>query len=493
MPAKPADSTPPADLRLDLADRNYLRAVVFDSNAFGHARPDLSFLEDLAGRLNAIKIQTWVPEPVAWEWAQHLAEDWKKVQTALAEERRRLRRAGLIEHISPYEDVGVVVEAFLERLAAVPHLTVIPLSPQNALMGVKDQILLLPPARRKSEVKTGASDSAWLRDALDQVDGDPKRLLFVSEDKDLPAAFEEWGKADPLMRRRGELKATLSEFTFDEGGAGDLIRKYLTTSLGDPCSGERTQDFDIGAVSNLERLIASILAENEPDTALYGASLTRLTGLAGVTGIYVESVSTAETDQLRNSELGPTPTQTALATVFFLADAEATVNRLYDGSDPQVDDLNYDDVLVRVPMSFDIRDGVVIAGRGEDEATVFLPPGGYHDPDDAAAELRDALSVVPGLILPDVWPVDGVLDLIAGADATPVHLEVADTGGEWQLIVTIGGDTAELNCTYDVSARTGDREDTYYFRPPYQVELDNGGPVAFNPLWGLNQWIIART
>jgi hypothetical protein len=48
-------------------------------------------------------------------------------------------------------------------------------------------------------------------------------------------------------------------------------------------------------------------------------------------------------------------TQTALATVFFLADAEATVNRLYNGADPQVDVLNYDDVLVRLPMSFDIR------------------------------------------------------------------------------------------------------------------------------------------
>jgi hypothetical protein len=69
-------------------------------------------------------------------------------------------------------------------------------------------------------------------------------------------------------------------------------------------------------------------------------------------------------------------TQTALATVFFLADAEATVNRLYNGADPQIDVLNYDDVLVRLPMSFDIRDGSVTAGRVEDEATVSLPPDG---------------------------------------------------------------------------------------------------------------------
>src|SRR5689334_6766501 len=82
-----------------------------------------------------------------------------------------------------------------------------------------------------------------------------------------------------------------------------------------------------------------------------GASLTRLTGLAGITDTYVEAPP-AEQEQPRTSELGPPPAQTVLATVFFLADAEATVNRLYNGGDPQVDGLDYDDVLVRVPMSF---------------------------------------------------------------------------------------------------------------------------------------------
>jgi len=348
VPAKPASSTPPADLRLDLEDRKYLRAVVFDSNAFGVARPDLAFLEDLAQRLHGIKIETWVPEPVAWEWAQHLAEDWHNVQTAMADERRRLKRAGLTGHSSPYKDARAVVDAFLARLDAVPHLTVIPLSPQNALLAVKDQILLIPPGRLKDKVKTGASDSAWLRAVLDQVDGDIGRLLLVSEDKDIKAAFKEWGKADPLMRKRVELKATMLEFTVDEGDAEDLIRQYLTTSLSDPSQGEDTLGFDIDAASNLENLIASSFAEDEPDTGLYGASLARLTGLAGITDTYIEPALAAQADHPQTNELGPASTQTALATVFFLADAEATVNRLYNGGDPHVDDLNYDDVLVRV-------------------------------------------------------------------------------------------------------------------------------------------------
>ena len=100
-PAKSTSSIPPADLRLSLEIRGNLRAVVFDANAFGHGRPDLVFLEDLGRRLHTIDIETWVPEPVAWEWAQHLADDWEKIQTATAEERKQLRRARLAGHASP--------------------------------------------------------------------------------------------------------------------------------------------------------------------------------------------------------------------------------------------------------------------------------------------------------------------------------------------------------------------------------------------------------
>jgi hypothetical protein len=493
VPAQPVSSTPPADLRLDLEARKYLQAVVFDSNAFGHARPDLAFLEDLARRLHIIDIETWVPEPVAWEWAQHLAEDWQKVQTAMAEERRRLRRAGLTEHSSPYENARAVVDVFLARLAGVPHLTILALSPQNALLAVKDQILMVPPGRRKGEVKTGASDSAWLRTVLDKVDGDTGRLLIVSEDKDVEAAFGEWEKTCPLIRRRSQLKATMSEFTLDQGRAENLIRQYLTASLANSSQGEETLEFDIDAASNLEHLIASSIEEYEPDTALYGASLTRLTSLAGISATYAESGPTTREGRPQTSELGPPSTQAVLATVFFLADAEATVNRLYNGGDPQVDSLDYDDVLIRVPMSFDIQDGNVIAARSEDEATVSLPDNEYYDSGDAANDLLDSLSAVPGLTLPEVWPeANAVLNLVAGAAKTPVQLEITDPREEWQLNVMIGDDTAELVCTFDHNAVAGGRRGTFYVRPPYQVELRDDGPMSFNPLWALNQWIIAR-
>lgn len=492
-PAKSTSSTPPADLRLSLEERGQLRAVVFDANAFGFGRPDLAFLEDLARRLQTIGIETWVPEPVAWEWAQHLAEDWEKIQTATASERRQLRRARLAGHESPYGDKRAVIDAFLQELETVAHLSVIALPPESALLALRDQILLIPPGRRKGDVKTGASDSAWLRAVLDVVDGDTARLLLVSQDKDVKAAFAEWKKPCPLMRQRSELKATMSEFTVDQGRAENLISQYLTAVLNDSLATGESLDFGIDAATSLERAVASSLEDHEPDTGLYGASLTRLTGLAGILDTYVEAPAAEAEGQPRTSELGPPATYTALATVFFLADAQATVSRLYDGEDPRVDTHDYEGVLVRVPMSFDIRDGSVIAARGEDEASVFLDHDRYDEPDEAAAELLDALGAVPGLTPPE-WPeASSEIGLVAGAHATPVSMEISEPLGEWQLDVNIGDDTAELRCVYDDSGLVSDHEDTFYVFPPYHAEFRGDQYASRNPFWALNQWIIVRT
>jgi hypothetical protein len=71
----------------------------------------------------------------------------------------------------------------------------------------------------------------------------------------------------------------------------------------------------------------------------------------------------------------------------------------------------------------------VIAARSEDEASVFLDDDRYSDPGDAAAELLDALSAVPSLAPPE-WPeASGEMDLVAGAEATPVSMEVGEPLG----------------------------------------------------------------
>ncbi|MEW2069115.1 hypothetical protein [Streptomyces sp. NPDC007346] len=70
-----------AQTRLTPQGREKLRAVVFDANAYGHARPDFDQLGRWAKRLAGMEIETWVPEPVAWEWAEHLVRDWEFVNS----------------------------------------------------------------------------------------------------------------------------------------------------------------------------------------------------------------------------------------------------------------------------------------------------------------------------------------------------------------------------------------------------------------------------
>jgi len=81
----------------------------------------------------------------------------------------------------------------------------------------------LAPGRRKEGVKTGASDSAWLRDVLDRAEGDVARLLFVSEDNDLRAALAAWQYAEPLTRSLKDLLATLFVVTVDSGAATPVL------------------------------------------------------------------------------------------------------------------------------------------------------------------------------------------------------------------------------------------------------------------------------
>lgn len=80
-------------------------------------------------------VETWVPEPVAWEWAQHLAEDWDAVRMRLGEANKQLQKAALTTFEVRYADAAAVAEDFLCQLVSVPHVVVVPLA------GLRDQVL----------------------------------------------------------------------------------------------------------------------------------------------------------------------------------------------------------------------------------------------------------------------------------------------------------------------------------------------------------------
>ncbi|MBK3585231.1 hypothetical protein JHN49_16410 [Streptomyces sp. MBT57] len=258
---RPADES---QLRLTPPDLENLKAVVLDANAYGLARPDLGQLGRLAQRLAGMEIETWVPEPVAWEWAEHLAHDWQVLKSAASSERKRLQSAGLeVPASSGYTTDDEVIAAVLANLAEIPNVRLIKLTGRSAMEGLKDQVLLRRPAKRKGGsidtakgvktdtakgVKTGASDSAWLRDVLELAS--PDEILIVTSDGDVPAAFEAWNTPTPNIRTMKELRPTLFDLKVDDGHTRTAIIRYLTAHL--PADQQGKDALDIGRIVGLE-------------------------------------------------------------------------------------------------------------------------------------------------------------------------------------------------------------------------------------------------
>lgn len=218
-------------------DLTRVRAVVVDANAMGKGGdlrlPTLRRISDVAAR--AGKLQLWVPEPILWEWCEHATREYNAAAGALAAAATRLSKAGVpIDPLAlTLEQVRAHVEA---AVRAVPLLCVLDLHPEDALMALRDQVLDLTPGERVSAakgatVKTGGSDSAWIRAVHRAADGDSSAYLIVSADGDIPAAYAAWGITPPLMLQNvNEFTRVLEGAAFPSLTSG-IVQEVVTRLL----------------------------------------------------------------------------------------------------------------------------------------------------------------------------------------------------------------------------------------------------------------------
>jgi len=473
---------------LDEKIRAALQAVVVDANAYGAAGPDLARLTRLAADLAKINIRTWVPEPVAWEWAEHLAAEWSTIRTVAKMAAGRLSTAGLPNAATitlGLSDRILVIQEFLRLLAEVPHVEVIPLSGESAIEGLKDQILLRDPAKPKGDagVKTGGSDSAWIREVLAQA-GTPDALLFLSQDRDIKRAFQVWGLGEPLMRTTSTLRPSLVEDVPASTNDQWLVARYLVGHL--PMDLDDTApDTDQQLVgSNTQGLLDAIDLDWQ-EHGWTGGRLTKLTALAGVSNVVCEAAEVHEPGKAPD-------TRTVRATAFFLADAEATVVYSFGDDEPASESTsNHTDLIARTRLVLQVRGSEVVSVRADSDTFVFSPSR-YHDYQDAIEEVTDVLTSVPGLELPNDWggwENDGEQQLtIHGTDqVAELHWEHGDYGG---LAVWIGTDAAHVSCEYDDSTWIGGR-DGFHVEPPYSLTTETPS-VSSAGAWPLSAWMILR-
>lgn len=182
-----------------------IQAVIVDTNALMSGNLDLAKLEGIAERLAPRGIPVWVPFQVVAEWAVHAAETvqrWKEASRAAG----RLAAAGVENVGTP--DVpdwlnGATAQAarqlrtrFRSAIAALDNVEVLEARGDSALAAIDDQILGTGPGRKEGGVRTGAADSALVRDAVAHA-ARAKRsgvLVFLSANKkDILATLDALG------------------------------------------------------------------------------------------------------------------------------------------------------------------------------------------------------------------------------------------------------------------------------------------------------------
>lgn len=174
-----------------------MKAIVLDTNIFGGGNPDLGTLRQWVRDARGIGAEVWVPEPILWELVAHLWEQIEDANQSLSGIAAALRRAELPSpDLIPYEGPRALLDEIAELLLGLGDgVQLIPCHPQDALEALMDQILLRPPAKKVKGVRTGASDSAWLRAAIRAID-DKADLVVVSGDLDVPAALRHWNAGE---------------------------------------------------------------------------------------------------------------------------------------------------------------------------------------------------------------------------------------------------------------------------------------------------------
>ncbi|WP_458106747.1 hypothetical protein M1D51_12590 [Arthrobacter sp. R3-55] len=176
-----------------------VRAIGVDTNAIGSGSFNIVQLQRLTHQAKQHGLELWIPEPVMWEWAEHLRSD----RVELNDVRTRLAAAGI--QVEPQQveidDALSFVRNGLESLGEHVKILSIESVAAEALM---DQILLRAPGERISRdgrivrtpagksVKTGASDSAIFRTFLNQARGKTDSYVILSGDSDSRKAHKAW-------------------------------------------------------------------------------------------------------------------------------------------------------------------------------------------------------------------------------------------------------------------------------------------------------------
>ncbi|MFE6184117.1 hypothetical protein ACFQ6U_06785 [Streptomyces sp. NPDC056465] len=332
-----------------------LRAIVFDANALGNGLPHLGKVRRIAALASDAGAGSWIPELVALEWAEHLVREVDAFRVAAKSAVKIMSAAGIDAQLPVLPSDGqAVAEGFLRELEAVPGVTIVELSGDAARAGLKDQIMQTGPGRKKQGVKTGGSDSAWLRDVLAKAGGSFDDVVLLSQDGDVQAACKALRVAPPRMMNWKDFNQALFRLVKSPQVLERRITAYFSSLVDDSKQTHHDgaePEMDLGDFEADEALLLAGSYQHQPE--LNDVSLSRVYEVLDVSDIRMEYAATSEKagDDPRNATLE--------ATVAFRADLDVSTYELTVDGGVEMGSHPVDDVRVTSSLIIEVSDGEI--------------------------------------------------------------------------------------------------------------------------------------
>lgn len=461
-------------------------ALVLDANAFGKAGAlSIDRLEELVEVIGDEPLEVWLPEPVLWEAAVHVAEAAEEIVLAAKRARKVLSPAMLsVPEVPSYGDREDLVD---ELIAAVedlaPNIVVISASGEAAVEGLKDQILQRPPGRKKSGVRTGASDSTWIRSVEDHATATSKSYVIVSSDRDVTGALKHLGYERRVFGDLIAAQRALFQYSQAPQAAIAHLISYLRQL---PDAVDWAPMVQVAELENEDWLLTSLFgpdkAEIVRETDIEVMGLGPLVGLTDV-----------EIDRSGGRLLAQVSFRAhAQISIWYDAEVEGDIQLVSDVQDV------YDGVLT-LPIALETDDNQIVRGRTEGEAFLSPPDRGFSDAEEALNQVVYALESVPGLGGHEIF------DAVFGGgrwegqlyDGTPISIHQYHDDGykdmeEAEVLeVAMGSDVAAVRWHYDPNSWVGGSEG-FAMDDEYLLEVDFESELAEHPTWALPAWILAN-
>ncbi|MDG5768377.1 MULTISPECIES: hypothetical protein [Mycolicibacterium] len=274
-------------------------AAILDASVYDKGEFRVQRVTRLAELLAKRGVQLFIPQQIVFEWAAHAKPGIVTLKNAY----KAALGAGLVKpRLLPSTDALEIAKKIARVCSNIPNVTVLSMSGDAAVAGIRDQILGTGPGSLESKVRTGASDSSWVRDALAQVEG-PQQIVFVTcNGRDVLATTQAIGHPDSEVRIwNGNRDSFDQHFPYPEPHpqpridahtaqrsiAGYLLAEYAASVAADDRSGpppEWISVVDVGVGSDDRATRRDIEDLLEPE-----ATMEPLAQLIDVSGVTVEA------------------------------------------------------------------------------------------------------------------------------------------------------------------------------------------------------------